>query len=439
MKTFKKSCILISVALVLLLCISAVSAGENTALDDNNDTAVTDSIQTTGIDEAGNDVSDDLTSIKLNDTDSKTDINKTVSNVSDSNDTAKNKSDKVVSKTGKKNVLASNNLGEGNSFTTLAGKIATTTGTLTLDSDYEYTSADSDYITGIPIAKSIIIDGQNLYTIDAKNLARIFIINSGKNVTLRGITFKNGYVSGDNDGAAVYSQGVLTVENCTFLNNNASYGQAGAIYAEGSNINISGSTFKNNFALYRGGAIFFTKSNHTLVQYCLFENNTAGLNGGGVDWFNGSEDGKLWDSVFINNTAWRSGGAVYWTGFNGSIGSCNFTDNYAKGNVSNDDKGIYTYTTLGGNGGAVAWLGSDGGLSNCTFKFNKAEKLGGALYLQRNQNVGVWFSNFTNNTANASGGAVAWSSGADNGHLWYCNFDNNTAKGSGGAIYWIGD
>ncbi|AWX31698.1 toll/interleukin-1 receptor domain-containing protein [Methanosphaera sp. BMS] len=72
---------------------------------------------------------------------------------------------------------------------------------------------------GIVIKKdNITIEGNN-HTIDANGKVRIFEIK-GKNVTLKNITFKNGYAN-DFGGAIRNEEGQINLINCKFINNTA--------------------------------------------------------------------------------------------------------------------------------------------------------------------------------------------------------------------------
>ena len=238
------------------------------------------------------------------------------------------------------------------------------------------------------------------------------------------------------------------IEYSDFTNNTATGavtdaiggGDAGSILWVGNHGLVNHCNFTNNFAEYRGGSTFIKGSTNITFNDTIFKFNTAGTNGGGIDWQEGSHDGKLLNSVFINNTAWRSAGAVFWYGTNGTIYNCNFTNNTAVGNVTSDDRkaAAITYSTVGGNGGALVWTGSIGNVTKVNFDNNYAERLGGAVFLELNENVTLKRVNFTNNTAGINGGAVDWYKGAANGRLEHAIFINNTAKRSGGAIYWYG-
>ena len=285
-----------------------------------------------------------------------------------------------------------------------------------LNHDYAFDlSVDYNYLAGINITHAVEIDGQG-HTIDADNLARIFIAFN------REIYFKNlilinayspriiGAISGGNCinctfrnnrvkeyGGAVYGSDCV---NCTFTNNSAFTG--GAIY----NGVATNCTFINNHArtgvVYGGWVIGSVFINNTANDgagiadayaaiNCIFINNTASGSGGALSSCNAN------NCTFINNSAANQGGAIN----SGDANDCTFISNSAK------------------IGGAVA--GRDKVISNCEF-INNTATYGGAVY----QSI-VSDCNFTNNTASENGGAVS------NSTVFNSQFINNTAR-NGGAI-----
>jgi predicted outer membrane repeat protein len=115
---------------------------------------------------------------------------------------------------------------------------------LVLDRDYCYNGGfNGEYIS---INKSLTIDGRG-HVLNGRFKSGIFRIESGCNVTLTNIQFKNG-----NSGALV-SYGNLTVSDCIFTSNSADYG--GAIYSLG-DCSIVNSQFNDNSARYYGGSVY---------------------------------------------------------------------------------------------------------------------------------------------------------------------------------------
>ena len=141
--------------------------------------------------------------------------------------------------------------GEG-SFTELANEIQGKT-EVQLGKNYKYVDADSAFKGGITLSGTVTIDGGGSVKIDASHQARIFNIAENAHVTLKGITFINGYATGN--GGAINSLGVLNVENCKFINNTANFngdddpGHGGAIYLDHStSSDIKDSEFTGNIA-----------------------------------------------------------------------------------------------------------------------------------------------------------------------------------------------
>ena len=326
-------------------------------------------------------------------------------------------------------------------------------GTGFANNNYTWRTGDSQ----VTISGTVTLDGLGKVIIDAKDQSRIFKIESGSSVTLKGITFINGNPA-SGPGGSVWASGEVHIDNCKFINNTVtsanggavylsgfgstitnSYfegnrairnptdvdvGSAGAVFLEGSNIAVTNSkfiknsaglngggieimgmdcyayncTFINNTASHHGGAAFLTSdydslNNNTGFQLCKFINNTAGYNGGAVDWAAGASNGYILDSTFTNNIAKRSGGAVHWSGHYGTIRNSTFNNNNATGDVISEIGGV----TGGGDGGAVIWVGSHGIADNCTFDNNYAHYRGGAIFLHGNST-----ENCTNTTVSKS-------------------------------------
>jgi hypothetical protein len=100
---------------------------------------------------------------------------------------------------------------------------------------------------------------------------------------LRGITIKNGYVTGANSGGALFAANCFThVENCIFWNNFAEYDGGAVFITNGSDMEFTGCYFagNRNFDQYdgRGGVLCVTNLSGVIVQECAFNGN-SGFNG----------------------------------------------------------------------------------------------------------------------------------------------------------------
>ena len=130
-----------------------------------------------------------------------------------------------------------------------------------LSRDIRFENYESDFYEGGVILDidGLVIDG-NGKTIDGANKSRIFIV-TGRNITLKNITFKNGCTHLDldavlfNDGGAVFVQigASLNLINCKFINN-VSQWNGGAIVNYG-RLNSKNNVFKDNYSKRFGGAI----------------------------------------------------------------------------------------------------------------------------------------------------------------------------------------
>ena len=136
---------------------------------------------------------------------------------------------------------------EVSSYTDLMNKLSATDDLITLESDYAFLlNSDLGLKGGINIVRdNLIIDGQG-HSISGSSFAKFFNI-TGANVVLKNIVFSDGF---SNDGALIYANAGLTIENCTFQNN---YAKDGIFYFKDDAI-IRNSTFNENIA--ENGLIF---------------------------------------------------------------------------------------------------------------------------------------------------------------------------------------
>lgn len=182
-----------------------------------------------------------------------------------------------------------------------------------LDADIVLDASEKyQYDDGIRLAENnLVIDG-NGHTIDACGKTRIFKCLTGNNITLKNITFKNGF--SDSNGGAIYSLGRnMTIENCTFTENivTKELGGGGAIY-NGEDMTITESTFNSNVIIGEhgdGGAIY-NAGKITISKSAFANNMVIGEYGYGGAIFN-LKKAKITDSIFNHNLVENSGGAIY--------------------------------------------------------------------------------------------------------------------------------
>ena len=172
---------------------------------------------------------------------------------------------------------------------------------------------------------------------------RVFSIDA-VNVTLKGITIRNGLQSGqDQNGGGVYvNANGFTVTNCIFDTCGA-YNSGGLYWANKTvGGGISDCVFTNCTASYSGGGLYACPENCAMRQTTFTGCATTGQHGGGCHL-----ERKGWtivDSVFTNCTAQSQGGGV--RAASGAIGAVTNT----------------AFVTCGSKAGAPA-LYTDGGIT----------------------------------------------------------------------------
>lgn len=190
----------------------------------------------------------------------------------------------------------------------------------------------------LTIDKTLTIEGKTDKTIiDAKNIARIFIMNSDAKLTLIGLNLINGNIIADGSGVggSIYNNGgELTLINCTIKDSYADlYG--GAIFNNNGKLTIIKSNIINNSAVQYGGAIY--SSGITEIEKSYFRENhiTAEKGVGGAIACGGIA--HIEDTVFFKNYAIYSAGAILSLA-NTTINNCSFinqTTEYTGGAISN--------------------------------------------------------------------------------------------------------
>ncbi len=264
-------------------------------------------------------------------------------------------------------------------------------------------------------------------------------LNIGSNILFSSNTASNGYYG----GGAICSFTEATIGNDVIFSSNTAI-RGGAIYSHQDTIIGDNAIFEFNLGSSKtqdvidgaGGAVMCMNS-LTIGKNANFVSNTAGT--GGAIWLGGSlviDEGVK----FISNTVRSDGGAIfindsgclgYTTRFdikNGAEFSYNGSELQHGGAIY--DNGSYSYTTIDG----------------ATFTSNYA-KAGGAIYLAKLSSTVITASQFNNNVAISSGGAIynqKVADGQDEGLflLSGVTFSSNTARqtndngyASGGAIF----
>ncbi|MBP7948186.1 MAG: hypothetical protein KA004_00930 [Verrucomicrobiales bacterium] len=206
------------------------------------------------------------------------------------------------------------------------------------------THADGDML----IPSALTVDATALpggLTVSGNNTHRHFKVETGKSLTLRGLTFTrgNGTGGGFPVGGSILNEGTLTLDRCT-LTGNASTSEGGAIYSRGT----------------------------LRATDCTISDNAATGNGGGFLLFSGTVE--LSRCTISGNVA-NTGGA-FAQGADTTLSHCTVTGNRTTG----------TNTT-----GSIYAFGGTLNLQHCTVSQNIGSGLGGGLYMQSPATANVGF------------------------------------------------
>lgn len=183
------------------------------------------------------------------------------------------------------------------------------TGTITLNTNGALPRLDSNM--------QILGPGANALTVKRDSAAasfRIFKINSGKTVTISGLTITGG-IADDGLGGGIFNfGGSLTANNCTIRGNSASVG--GGIYNDFATLTVNSCTISGNSADLGGGILNDGKNNPATVTInnSTLSGNSATNLGGGL-YNNGNTGGSatlmINNSTISGNSASNLGGGIY--------------------------------------------------------------------------------------------------------------------------------
>jgi len=223
--------------------------------------------------------------------------------------------------------------------------------------------AAGTYTERITVTKSLVLQGAGAgkTILDANRKGRVVQVNSGLNVTLRGLTIRNGQVDADL-GAGIYNGGALTLEDSEVLSNTvtADRWSGGGIYSWGT-LTVVHTLLANNSAGF-GGAVAIADASataHSVLQDSMLRDNTATTVGGAL-FANGGIITIQGTTLSGNQSA--SSGAIHAQG-NTSVTIVNAT---ISGNRASQASGVlatssvtmnFTNSTVAGNqaisGGSV--------------------------------------------------------------------------------------
>ncbi len=199
----------------------------------------------------------------------------------------------------------------------------------------------------------IIFDGRNTYEGNESLNTGVSILNilSGSDVTLRNLTFQNGYAAGGGVGGAITNGGTLTIQRSLFRDNYAEY-SGGAVNSTGA-LFVEDSTFYRNQGEGDGGAIALSSSVKAVIVNTTFAENSSPKSGAGaINAGNGATLyllNNVFDGQTVKNGRENIGNSPNIT--NSAMYYCVYHDAYPRGNGG--------YSTMDGNLNTAYGKGAD--------------------------------------------------------------------------------
>jgi predicted outer membrane repeat protein len=319
----------------------------------------------------------------------------------------------------------------------------------------------------IQIVKDITIQGAGAGTsiIDGGANDRIFEIGDGLDapeVTISGVTIKNGKVDGDDGGGILVDSGsALHLENTHIGPDNTAVGGGAGIFLDGF-LTVVNSTIDGNHADGNGGGIFCTFGTADLTDTTV-SNNQSGFSGGGI-FSNGCKITLRGTSLgpdegcnIIGNTSDKNGGGFINDNSDAEllVDTCSISGNtaangggIANGNVDNISTTILNSLitgnhAIGGDGGGIS-DGFFGGAVNETLTIidrttisNNDASLDGGGYFKAFPTDPTHITTITNTTISSNHAARNGGGISADGPINISNTTvfHNDAKGSGGGIF----
>lgn len=284
----------------------------------------------------------------------------------------------------------------------------------------------------VPTFAGFTIAGAGNYSFDSTDLDRFrsTVTTAGAAITNAGnLSFTNGGFTSNSarNGAAVYNTGSATLTGDSFITNVVS-SSGGAIYNNGTTMDLTSNIFTSNTATTSGGAVYNAATRLIDSTNNTFNSNIAGTGGAIYNAGTLVSSGDTFDNNSSTTGGTTSGG--------GAIQNASATSS-----ITIDD-GTFTNNTAVRNGGAIYNLSGTLDIANSLFDSNRADtattaaSLGGAIYSGTSSNLTIENTDFSNNYAKSTGGAI-YASGATVS-ITGGSFTDNSSGLIGGAIYSTG-
>ena len=307
---------------------------------------------------------------------------------------------------------------------------------------------------------TIIGAGAGATIIDGGFIDRVFDVLVAGQLTLSGVTIRNGFLlSTDGDGAGIRSLGTLSVTDSN-IEFNYSENDGGAIFAGGTALTtIQNSNLSFNYGDDHAGALFTEAGTTTNISSSIISHNVGGFGGfdaGGAMMIEGMV--TIADSEISRNFGFGDGGAIRVLGGMLTVDNSNFSYNTTEaaggaieiegGSATIRDSVFDSNVTLNalGDGGAITVEQMSGGIrGNLTLERsrvtnNYSSSQGGGIYVL-DADAMIRDTTVSGNSADERGGGMTAGSGSDI-TIERTTFSNNrsvsTTISSGGGLNFFG-
>jgi hypothetical protein len=298
----------------------------------------------------------------------------------------------------------------------------------------------------LTLTKSLSFDGQDApgVTISGNNTSRVFKLDPKVTAQFDSITIADGKTTGAGGGILANNESSVVLVNSTLENNVSSLGgglRLGHLAKAtiiNSNFTGNNGTLTNEKAGFSAGAIATDSRAELIIRSSKFVNN-IGFNGGAIYGYSTAQF-EVTDSIFTENIARNraGGGAIFTDGVN-PYGPTNLSIG-GKITIRNSQ---FENNKADGIGGALYLFGygkDHAIIENSIFKGNTAKysqfnKLGRGGAIESNMQMTIQGSTFVNNSASKQGGAL-WLASKLPVNISNSTFSGNqVASDAGGAMF----
>jgi subtilisin family serine protease len=191
--------------------------------------------------------------------------------------------------------------------------------------------------------------GADLLAIDAQGDSRVFLVFSGVEAAISGVTITGGFVPAPYDGGGVYTFGDLTLHSVVVSDNEAGDWGGGIYVATSGSLRLLNSTVDSNTATWGSGVSgHFGDGERLYVSGSTISNNSATGNGGGVTFWGtaAGSTGTIVNATVSGNSASHSGGIRAANAGQLTIINSTITDNHAADQGGGIARVGWSYLTL---------------------------------------------------------------------------------------------